>query len=194
MTGGHEYLSFAGKDVGLTQEIFEQLLAWLDEDRDRAGEKYEEIRFQLINLFIARGCRISEELADKTIDRVARKVKDISGTYVGNPALYFYGVAKMVYLEYVRSRPITLPALPSQSEKDTEQRHECLGLCIDKLSPVNRELILSYYGEAHASEDQRRKLAARMGLELNALWVRVHRIRENLRRCVVECLKNGEAQ
>lgn len=56
--------------------MFEQLLAWLDEDRELAGKKYEEIRFRLINLFIARGCRISEELADKTIDRVARKVKD----------------------------------------------------------------------------------------------------------------------
>lgn len=182
------------KDVGLTQEIFEQLLAWLDEDRDLAGKKYEEIRFQLINLFIARGCLISEELADKTIDRVARKVKDIADTYVGNPALYFYGVAKMVHLEYVRSRPFVLPSLPSQSEKDTEQRYECLGLCVDKLSSANRELILAYYGEAHSNEEQRRNLAARMGFEPNALWVRAHRIREKLRRCVIECLKNKEAQ
>ncbi len=89
MTGGLNTLASQRKDVGLTQEIFEQLLAWLDEDRDRAGKKYEEIRFQLINLFIARSCRISEELADKTIDRVAKKVKDISDTYVGDPALYF---------------------------------------------------------------------------------------------------------
>lgn len=194
MTGGLNTLASQRKDVGLTQEIFEQLLAWLDEDRDRAGKKYEEIRFQLINLFIARSCRISEELADKTIDRVAKKVKDISDTYVGDPALYFYGVAKMVYLEYVRSRPVALPDLPAKSEKDTEQRHECLELCIDKLSPVNRKLIMSYYGEAQANEDQRRKLAARMELEPNALWVRVHRIREKLRRCVIECLRNKEAQ
>lgn len=187
-------LASRGKDVGLTQEIFEQLLAWLDEDRDLAGKKYEEIRFQLINLFIARGCLISEELADKTIDRVARKVKDIADTYVGDPALYFYGVAKMVHLEYVRSRPVVLPAIPCQSEKGIEQRYECLGLCIDKLSSANRELILAYYGEAQSNEEQRRKLAARMGLEPNALWVRSHRIREKLRRCVIECLKSKEAQ
>jgi DNA-directed RNA polymerase specialized sigma24 family protein len=187
-------LASRGKDVGLTQEIFEQLLAWLDEDRDLAGKKYEEIRFQLINLFIARGCLISEELADKTIDRVARKVKDIADTYIGDPSLYFYGVARMVHLEYIRSRPVTLPALPFQSEKDAEQRYECLGLCVDKLSSANRELILTYYGEAQANEEQRRKLATRMGLEPNALWVRAHRIREKLRRCVIECLKNKEAQ
>ena len=182
------------KDVGLTEEMFEQLLAWLDEDRDRAGKRYEEIRSQLINIFISRGCPISEELADKTIDRVARKVNHIAGTYAGDPALYFYGVAKMIYLEYVRSKPAPPPSSPLQSEKDSEQSYECLELCIGKLSPANRELILAYYGQGQANEDQRRKLAARMGLELNALWVRVHRIREKLRVCVVECLKNREAR
>lgn len=173
--------------------MFEQLLAWLDEDPDQAGKKYEEIRFQLITIFISRGCRISEELADKTIDRVARKVKDIAGVYVGDPALYFYGVAKMIYLEYVRSKPLSLPRSPFQSEKDSEQRYKCPQSCIDKLSPANRELILSYYDQGQADEDNRGKLAARMGLELNALWVRVHRIREKLRGCVTECLKKKEA-
>jgi DNA-directed RNA polymerase specialized sigma24 family protein len=184
---------YQSKHVGLTHEKFEQLLAWLDEDRDLAGRKYEEIRFQLITIFISRGCRISEELADKTIDRVATKVKDIAGAYVGDPALYFYGVAKMIYLEYVRSKPLILPRSPSESENDSEQRYECLQLCIDKLSPANRELILAYYDRGQTDEDQRRKLAARMGLELNALWVRVHRIREKLRGCVTECLKKREA-
>ncbi len=178
------------KNAELTQEMFEQLLSWLDGDRDLAGKKYEEIRFQLINIFIARGCLISEELADKTIDRVARKVKQIEDTYVGDPALYFYGVAKMVYLEYARAKPVALPGAPFYSESNSEQMYECLELCIDKLSPANRELILEYYGEAQANEEQRSKLAARMGLGLNALWVRAHRTRERLRACVIECLKN----
>jgi DNA-directed RNA polymerase specialized sigma24 family protein len=182
------------KDIGLTPERFEQLLAWLDEDRDLAGKKYEEIRFQLINIFISRGCLISEELADKTIDRVARKVKDIAGTYVGDPGLYFYGVAKMVYLEYVRAKPAPLPSAPSYSERNSERMYECLELCMGKLSPTNRELIQAYYGEAEVNKDQRSKLAARMGLELNALWVRAYRTREKLRACVIECLKNMEAQ
>lgn len=173
--------------------MFERLLIWLDEDRDRAGKKYEEIRFQLINIFISRGCRTSEELADKTIDRVARKVEDIAGAYVGDPALYFYGVAKMIYLEYVRSKPLFLPNPSFQAENDSEQRYECLRLCTDKLSPANRELIFSYYDPEQGNEKQRGKLAASMGIELNALWVRVHRIREKLRGCVTECLKKMEA-
>ena len=182
------------KNAELTQEMFEQLLSWLDEDRDLAGKKYEEIRFKLINIFIARGCLASEDLADKTIDRVARKVKDIGDTYVGDPALYFYGVAKMVYLEYVRSKPAPLPGAPFYSNSNTERMYECLELCVDKLSPANRELILAYYGGAHANEEQRSRLADRMGLGLNALWVRAHRTREKLRACVIECLKKREAQ
>jgi DNA-directed RNA polymerase specialized sigma24 family protein len=182
------------KDIGLTQEMLEQLLSWLDKDRDIAGKRYEEIRFQLINIFIARGCLISEELADKTIDRVARKVKDIAGTYVGNPALYFYGVAKMVYLEYVRAKSVLLPNVPFYSEKNSEQMYECLERCMDKLSPANRELILEYYGQGQTNEDQRSKLAVQTALERNALWVRAHRIREKLRGCVIECLKNRKTQ
>src|SRR6185295_1078239 len=58
----------------LTREGLEALLAYLDTDRDRAGEKYEEIRHRLMKLFECRGIVPSEEPADETIDRVARNV------------------------------------------------------------------------------------------------------------------------
>lgn len=183
-----------GIDVGLTREAFERLLAWLDEDRDRAGERYEEIRFQLIKIFVSRGCLVSEELADETINRVARKVKDVAGTYVGDPALYFYGVAKMVYLEYLRRKPAVLPDLPPRSAEDDEMRCECLQQCIGQLTPNNKELILAYYGEEQTNEARRIELAERMGLKPNALWVRAHRMREKLRKCVSECFKNRQAR
>jgi RNA polymerase sigma factor (sigma-70 family) len=181
-------------DVGLTQEAFERLLAWLDRDRDRAGQRYEEIRSQLIKIFVSRGCQVSEELADETINRVARKVKDIAGTYVGDPALYFYGVAKMVYLEHLRRIPDVLPDPTPQSTERDEARYECLQQCIGQLTPDNRELILAYYGEEQTNEDRRKELAERMGMKPNALWVRAHRMREKLRRCVSECFKNRQAR
>src|SRR5215207_6031462 len=83
-------------------ENFEHLLEWLDPDRERAGARYEEIRRALIKIFTTRGCAEPEDLADETITRVCRKVRTIAPTYVGDPANYFYGVAKNVHLEYLR--------------------------------------------------------------------------------------------
>src|SRR5262245_21687271 len=57
----------------MTPEEFDRLLLWLNPDRDKAGEKYEWIRKRLIKIFVCRGCNVPEELADKTINRVARK-------------------------------------------------------------------------------------------------------------------------
>jgi len=178
-------------DPELTEEKFEQLLAWLDRDRDRAGMKYEDIRSQLIKIFIARGCPIPEELADQTINRVARKLNDIVGRYTGDPALYFYGVARMVHLEYLRQPPVLMPDLPVQVAEYDERRCKCLQQCVNRLTPKNRELIMAYYGEGkQLNADRRREIAEQMGLEQNALWVRAHRIREKLRQCICECLKN----
>jgi RNA polymerase sigma factor (sigma-70 family) len=180
-------------DTELTQETFERLLRWLNTDRDEAGRRYEEIRFQLIKIFISRGCLISEELADETINRVARRIQDITKTYDGDPALYFYGVARMIYLEYMRRKPLLQALAPPTVSEEHERRCECLDQCIERLTPKNRELIMAYYKEdKQGKKDQRKEVAERMGMEPNALWVRVHRIRERLRECMVECLKRKQ--
>ncbi|MFL6230009.1 MAG: hypothetical protein ACJ741_14655, partial [Pyrinomonadaceae bacterium] len=65
------------KQWTLTRDAFEGLLTWLDSDREQAGKKYEDIRSSLIKIFTWRGVAEAEELADETINRVARKVKDL---------------------------------------------------------------------------------------------------------------------
>jgi hypothetical protein len=57
----------------MNQEQFEQLLNWLDSDRDKAGAKYESIRKRLIKLFVCRGCDVAEDLADQTIKQSRTK-------------------------------------------------------------------------------------------------------------------------
>jgi len=57
------------------------------------------------------------------------------------------------------------------------------------LNADSRELIVQYYQEEKKAKiDTRRKLAADLGIDLNALRVRAHRIRFALQRCVSECL------
>ena len=46
----------------LTPELFEQLLDWLNPDREQAGRDYEALRRRLIKLFTCRGCSDPELL------------------------------------------------------------------------------------------------------------------------------------
>ena len=111
--------------VSLLQDDFDHLLAWLDEDRERAGEEYEKLRRRLTTIFAARGCRTPEDLADETIDRVSRRVVSIQETYQGNKTLYFLGVANNVHHEYLK-RPLLVSPAPPIGGEDQEQTFECL--------------------------------------------------------------------
>src|SRR5260370_34983347 len=96
----------------IKQEDFDRLLMWLDPDPERAGLTYEKIRWRLVAILAARGCTCPEELADETIDRVARRVIDIRDSYVGDQAIYFLGVMNNVHHEYLK-RPM-MPRPPEQ--------------------------------------------------------------------------------
>src|SRR5690242_5996607 len=128
------------KEWQLTREAFEKVLGWLDKDVGKAGEKYEEIRAALIEIFVCRACPIAEELADETIDRVIRKLDAIRENYIGDPALYFYGVAQMIHLEYLRrkSEPIEPPPLTALDY--TQQDYDCLEKCLGQMTLESRHL------------------------------------------------------
>jgi len=178
-------------ESSITQASFDSLLAWLDPDRDRAAGKYEQIRRRLIRLFACRGRHDAEELADETINRVTLKATDVSKEYVGDPSLYFYGVAQKVFLESLRKRP-PQPFVPQPSPaeaEETEREYECLERCMEELGPASRELVLDYYrNDRRAKIDHRKELAAQLGIAQNALRIRVHRVRATLQECVSGCL------
>jgi RNA polymerase sigma factor (sigma-70 family) len=180
----------------LTQDEFDALLAWLDPDRDQAAQKYEEIRLRLIKIFVCRGCPVAEDLADKTIDRVAGKVEDIAPSYVGNRALYFYGVAKNVYHEWLREQQQAAAAapmpdpVPDPDPPESDREYDSLEECMGQLSSEERKLILDYYQEEkQAKIDHRKKLAEGLGIGLNTLRIKVYRLRARLQECVEQLMK-----
>ncbi|HKP47515.1 MAG TPA: hypothetical protein VJT50_13025 [Pyrinomonadaceae bacterium] len=178
------------KKWAVTQEAFDQLLAWLDADRGRAANKYETVRSRLIKIFSCRGCGEADDLADETINRVTAKVMEIAPSYSGEPALYFYGVANKVYLEHVRRRPQIAYQPLQESSAETEAEYACLEQCMERLPVVNRRLVLAYYEEdKRAKIDRRRKLAEELGIGVNALRIRAHRIRLQLEQCVRACIE-----
>jgi DNA-directed RNA polymerase specialized sigma24 family protein len=178
------------KNWVLTQESFDALLDWLDPQREKAGQKYEDIRRRLIKIFTCRGCSEPEDLADETINRVTNKLKEIEAGFTGDRARYFYGVANKVHLEYLRRKPdVTLP-LPVANSDEVEREFKCLETCMDRLTPDNRELVLQYYQEdKKAKIDHRKMLAEHLGIAVNALRIRACRIRATLLECVQNCLE-----
>jgi DNA-directed RNA polymerase specialized sigma24 family protein len=189
------------KEWVLTQEDFDRLLVWLNpESREEAGRKYEEIRCRLIKIFSCRGCTESDVLSDETINRVTRKLGEIEADWTGDPALYFYGVAQRVHLEYLRKRPHTVvPQMPLaaatvETDETEADEYECLEHCMQRLAPLKRKLLLQYYQEERQAKiDNRKRLAEQLGIALNALRIRAHRIRLTVQQCVQECLAERAA-
>jgi DNA-directed RNA polymerase specialized sigma24 family protein len=176
-------------DWAFDREDFDRLLSWLNPDRNRAGEHYESIRRKLILIFASRGATFPEEMADDCINRVVRKLPEIEGQYQGPPEAYFYGVAKIIELEWRRkNRPIEIPVVEGVSP-EVEEHLACLDRCLSKLPDSSRELVTEYYQqEKQAKIDHRATLARKLGIAANALRIRAHRIRQHLEKCVLECL------
>jgi DNA-directed RNA polymerase specialized sigma24 family protein len=182
---------------GLTPEGFEALLAQLGPDRNQAGERYETIRRKLVRLFEWRGCTTPEDLTDETFNRVARRMAEGIELKSNDPYGYFCGVAHLVYKEVLRRalrehRALEsgdwLPAGDADDEEPMDRRLECLRRCLDGLPREQRDLVLRYHqGQNHIHS--RQALASELRIPLNALRIRVHRVRRKLEDCVDACLK-----
>lgn len=176
----------------LSQESFDALLDWLAPEREQAGQRYEEIRTRLIKIFTCRGCYEPEDLTDETINRVTKRLHEIRGHFKGDHAKYFYGVANKVHLEYLRRKQPPDVRVPDVDSDRIEVEFKCLEYCLDGLTAENRHLVLQYYQlERKARIDQRKGLAKELGINLNVLRIRAHRIRATLQQCVQECLERN---
>ena len=172
---------------------FDELLAWLDPDRDAAALKYETIRSGLIRIFIAKRFSNAEDLADEVIIRVTKRLPEIRDNYVGDPARYFYGVARHVIQEENRPKEIAMDMslIAWIQNTDLSDLAECLRRCLQFLTPQKRELILDYYVyEGHDKVEEHKTMAQELGISKGALRLRAHHVRTKLEKCVEECLEN----
>lgn len=167
---------------------------------DSGGERYVDVRRRLGAYFDRRNCRTPDDLADETLNRIARRLEEEGSLREGPPARYCYIVAKFVFLEHTRdekragnaalaskARSPEASAAPSPTDDETDRQRRLASLerCLDRLSPRDRGLILEYYGPGdQRTADRRRQLAARLGLTANALAIRACRIRDTLEGCV----------
>lgn len=177
----------------LQKTDFDRLLLWLNPNPEQAGELYEKVRWRLIAVLASRGCRIPEELADETIDRVARRVADIEATYVGDKSLYFLGVMNNVHHEFLKRPRLSDVAPPSEDSVVKEQTYLCLDRCVEKLTPHAREIIEQYYAaDKRAKINLRKRIAAALGISKSNLRLRALRIRAKLQVCIEQCLESSQ--
>jgi DNA-directed RNA polymerase specialized sigma24 family protein len=185
---------------------FERLLAFLDADRDRAARRYQDIRSRLVKLFVWRGCTLADDCADQTIDRVARRLMEGADIRVADTYHYFHGVAINVLREHLRQRERAprpfdddAPGAAAPPDADLEAdraareaRIECMERCLARLMPAQRNLLVEYHGGDRHIE-RRQALSRSLGIPLNALRIRVHRLRSTLETCVESCLAAQES-
>ncbi len=193
------------RDWALTPSAWSQLLAWLDQSSDSGGERYLEMRRRLVQYFDRRNCLAPDDLADETLNRIARRLEEEGSMAGETPAHSCYIVARFVFHEYLRRgerRQVSLDELPDHQEpanepapderggeETREKMMACLEECLQGLGRDAYDLISQYYsGEQRVKIENRRELAARLGITINALSIRACRIRDKLETCVVECL------
>jgi DNA-directed RNA polymerase specialized sigma24 family protein len=191
------------RDWKLDAAAFDRLLHWLDGGFDSEGQKYIEMRRRLVAYFDRKNCSAPEELADETLNRVARRLHEEGITEAETPAKYCYIVARFVFMESVRRMQqeqklrgelgwLAQSVSPATQEIDDryERMLECMRTCIKSLDSGKQELILSYYtGKQRQKIENRKRFADRLGITTNALSIRACRIRDELENCVRQCLK-----
>lgn len=184
----------------LTASSFQTLLDRLDTDPSAAADKYEELRLKISHLLRWRGCAEShaDELADRTLDRVAAKLS--AGEVVENVNAFAAAVARFVWLEHSRKNKADaagddLPEVSIDPDlgflDEPDERMKCLRGCFaGSMNDDDRRLVLGYY-DTDADEkatSARKRLADSFGLTINALKVRACRLRMRLEACVNDCV------
>jgi len=177
-------------------EPFDKLLALFSSDRDEAGKEYEKLRTKLIRFFEWRGRGAPDILADKTFDRVMKKIDE--GEEITNPKGYIRTVANYIFrenddptllTEFNEDLLVVSSDPPPLDPKDDDALLDCFDKCLDELSPDSKNLIMAYYQEEKRTKiDLRRQLAEQLGIPMNALRIRAHRIRKTLEECISNCL------
>ena len=194
---------------GLTQAAFDHLLSCLGPDRKSASRTYLELRHALFLYFAVQGAFDADQLTDETFDRVARRLSEGQTIFTESPANYFYGVARNVWRESLvktgrqtqleeEKLPHTFSATPqdlliaSVETELAEQRLACLEKCLREFSAADREMLLSYYRNSGGAKiEDRKALAARLGVSLDSLRHRVARLKPKLASCIRRCTRSN---
>lgn len=178
----------------LDRDSLDRLLEAFHPDREKASHAYVALRERLTRFFEWNQVDIPQELADETLDRLARRLS-LEQHEIYDPVEFAGGIARLLLREYWRKKDRQEMALAAMAESSSdlatrqveaareEERIATLELCLQALPASSRALIEAYYtGSGGAQIQQRQRLAEAYGISTNALRNRVMRIRGELER------------
>jgi RNA polymerase sigma factor (sigma-70 family) len=185
----------------LNPEAFQKLLSLLNSVTDNGETAYLNIYQKLINFFSFRGLNEPEIYADKVIDTVLRKISETDITFDEKYYTFFATIAHNHLRDFwkLKKRETSLEDLKDKDKKDVdeiklrqerdekEQKFRCLNGCLVLLPPSDKDLIEKYYDSDKRERDE---LSKSLGISLKTLRVRILRLKEKLRECMTDCLKN----
>lgn len=183
-----------GAKRSLTAEAFGKFLRWFSENDEQAVREYQSVRVKLVRYFVHKGCADPDELFDKTVDIVVGKIDTCKDC--ASPLAYCYGVAKNIWRQDLRERKHAALDQDTFSSPHPElalheQELKCLERCMNQLSPNDRDIVIRYHqGQGREKIVTRGLLADGLG-GMNALRIRMCRIRKDLRVCVVQCVERS---
>jgi hypothetical protein len=180
------------KERDPSREEFEKLLAWFDSDREKAAVKYQSINARLIRVFASRGCVDADSLADEVMNRVAVRIDTVILNYpdpVRCCLAFIDNIYREWYRDHSRKANAKLPPSPRPAE-ELEREDECLKQCLETVTKPDRDLFEHYF-QAEKPIERRKRLALELALTANALRIRAHKLRKELRQCLVECLEEA---
>ncbi len=158
-----------------------RLLAVLDPDPDRAQERYALLREDLKRFFEYRGCQTAEDEAHTVLRRGMQRISDGAEVFAADPRGYFFGIARHVLQEdWKRNREEHLEPEDWSTHASTSREFQqvearlTLQKCLGALDREERMLIVKYH------TGDRENLSRELGLTMEGLRTRVHRIRRKI--------------
>jgi DNA-directed RNA polymerase specialized sigma24 family protein len=180
--------------AGDSADAFRYFLKLLGPDLEAAGTENEKLRRKLTMYFRGRRCEpFAEELTDRTLDRAAfllYRDRELEAAGPGPLEPFIFRVARFIFLEWTKqpknvalnAEYPTLTTVPV----DVSSVEDHLQSCLNSLTEFDRKLAIEYYDtpRGQAKIDAHKSLAARLGMEPNALRQRVFQIRRAIEKCI----------
>lgn len=178
-------------------QYFSTFLTFLcPDDPDEAGRRYLRLHQKLEGFFRTRGVADPSAAADEALDRAARRIAE--GAEVPNIDSFCLGIARFIIMENWRINTRESAAFLEfleRHEQATEEQIDHFSLmktCFEQLPKYDQNLLNAYCVALSGKEraKRRRELAEKLGKTVEALRIRVTRLRQGLEECLKKLSQN----